>query len=59
MIAALFWFTGMAVWAWIIFISLLASLVAVENRLLIKRHPARANSLSTNSVATPEGTSND
>jgi hypothetical protein len=38
MIDALFWLTGIAVWIWIIFISLLASAVAVENRLLFKRH---------------------
>jgi hypothetical protein len=46
MIDVLFWFTGMAVWVWIIFISLLASAVALENRLMTERSRARADSLS-------------
>jgi hypothetical protein len=40
MIDAIFWYTGLAVWVWIMFISLLASVVAVENRLMIKRSRA-------------------
>ncbi len=37
MIGALFWYTGLVVWAWIAFLCLLAPLVAFENRLVIKR----------------------
>jgi hypothetical protein len=51
MIYALFWFTGLAVWIWIIFISLLAAVVAVENRFIVKRSRAGASPLDLTSSA--------
>jgi hypothetical protein len=53
MIDTLFWFTGLAVWVWIVFICLMVPVVAVENRLMIKRGPDILH--SSNSSRETEG----